>query len=241
MGDDGAGATRPTRTWWCARSSAIISRGSIARSCWSMRSRRSTPDRKRCTISKPRWREFSIVSGSAAARLLSSLFRPRIDRILFAATKADHLHHSSHDRLEAVLRRTVARAAWPRRGHRRRDRRGGAGRGARHPRGDGRARPRQTALDPRNACSRRDRGRAKPSTAEPRSRPFRATCRPIRKSFSRAKPRFAASPAHRPKRPIFAFCAFGRRNWSAPVPESPTLPHIRLDRALQFLIGDRLQ
>ena len=43
--------------------------------------------------------------------LLSSLFRPRIDRILFAATKADHLHHSSHDRLEAVLRRTVAEAA----------------------------------------------------------------------------------------------------------------------------------
>ena len=41
---------------------------------------------------------------------LTSLFRPRIDRILFAATKADHLHHSSHDRLEAVLRRTVAGA-----------------------------------------------------------------------------------------------------------------------------------
>ena len=36
--------------------------------------------------------------------------RPRIDRILFAATKADHLHHLSHDRLEAVLRRTVAKA-----------------------------------------------------------------------------------------------------------------------------------
>jgi uncharacterized protein len=43
--------------------------------------------------------------------LLSTLFRPRIDRILFAATKADHLHHASHDRLEAVLRRAVARAA----------------------------------------------------------------------------------------------------------------------------------
>src|SRR6202000_396723 len=42
---------------------------------------------------------------------LNALFRPRIDRILFAATKADHLHHSSHDRLEAVLRRTVAKAA----------------------------------------------------------------------------------------------------------------------------------
>src|SRR5260370_29563803 len=45
--------------------------------------------------------------------LFSHLFRPRIDRILFAATKADHLHHSSHDRLEAVLQRTVAKAAAP--------------------------------------------------------------------------------------------------------------------------------
>ncbi|MBV5269805.1 MAG: YcjX family protein, partial [Afipia sp.] len=42
---------------------------------------------------------------------VSSLFRPRIDKILFAATKADHLHHSSHDRLEAILKRMVERAA----------------------------------------------------------------------------------------------------------------------------------
>ncbi|MDB5619441.1 YcjX family protein [Tardiphaga sp.] len=42
--------------------------------------------------------------------ILSALFRPRVDRILFAATKADHLHHLSHDRLEAVLRRTVSKA-----------------------------------------------------------------------------------------------------------------------------------
>jgi predicted YcjX-like family ATPase len=41
---------------------------------------------------------------------LSSLFRPRADRILFAATKADHLHHTSHDRLQAILRRMVERA-----------------------------------------------------------------------------------------------------------------------------------
>ena len=33
----------------------------------------------------------------------SSLFYPRIDRIVLAATKADHLHHESHDRLEAIL------------------------------------------------------------------------------------------------------------------------------------------
>ena len=41
----------------------------------------------------------------------SALFRPRVDRIVFAATKADHLHHSSHERLEAILARMVARAA----------------------------------------------------------------------------------------------------------------------------------
>ncbi len=34
---------------------------------------------------------------------LSSIFRRRVDRILFAATKADHLNHQSHDRLEAML------------------------------------------------------------------------------------------------------------------------------------------
>ncbi len=39
--------------------------------------------------------------------IISSLFRPRIDRILFAATKADHLHRSNHDPLEAILKRMV--------------------------------------------------------------------------------------------------------------------------------------
>jgi len=43
--------------------------------------------------------------------LLSALFSPRIDRILFAAAKADRLHSSSHERLEALLRRIVERAA----------------------------------------------------------------------------------------------------------------------------------
>ena len=87
---------------------------------------------------------------------LSSLFRPRIDRILFAATKADHLHHSSHDRLEAVLRRTVARLrrapniAGPR------------STSLRWPRSAPPARPGcsaagKTALDPGHACRERDR------------------------------------------------------------------------------------
>jgi uncharacterized protein len=41
----------------------------------------------------------------------SALLRPRVDRIVFAATKADHLHHTSHERLEAILARMVERAA----------------------------------------------------------------------------------------------------------------------------------
>ncbi len=43
--------------------------------------------------------------------LLSRLFSPRADRVLFAATKADHIHHTDHDRLDALLRMLVNRAA----------------------------------------------------------------------------------------------------------------------------------
>jgi predicted YcjX-like family ATPase len=42
---------------------------------------------------------------------LAALVSRRIDRILFAATKADHLNSAGHDRLEAILNRLVARAA----------------------------------------------------------------------------------------------------------------------------------
>ena len=41
---------------------------------------------------------------------LAGLLTRRIGRILIAATKADHLHHESHDRLEAITRRLVERA-----------------------------------------------------------------------------------------------------------------------------------
>ncbi len=42
--------------------------------------------------------------------ILSRLFSPRADRVLFAATKADHIHHTDHDRLDALLRFLVNRA-----------------------------------------------------------------------------------------------------------------------------------
>jgi predicted YcjX-like family ATPase len=47
---------------------------------------------------------------TGANTLWSSLFAPRIDRIVLAATKADHLHHQSHDRLEAILAKLTGRA-----------------------------------------------------------------------------------------------------------------------------------
>lgn len=51
-------------------------------------------------------RVFRIGSGN----WLTSLFTRRIDKLLFAATKADHIHSSSHDRLEAILRVIIDRA-----------------------------------------------------------------------------------------------------------------------------------
>jgi uncharacterized protein len=42
--------------------------------------------------------------------LASTLLRPRIDRILFAATKCDQLHQTGHDRVEAVLSRMTREA-----------------------------------------------------------------------------------------------------------------------------------
>lgn len=41
---------------------------------------------------------------------LTGLFSRRIDRILIAATKADHLHHENHDRLQKIVRGLVAKA-----------------------------------------------------------------------------------------------------------------------------------
>lgn len=41
---------------------------------------------------------------------LSSILGKKVDRILFAATKADHLHHTQHDRLAAIMEALVADA-----------------------------------------------------------------------------------------------------------------------------------
>ena len=46
-----------------------------------------------------------------ANSLASRVFGRRVERILFAAAKADLLHHTSHNRLEAILRKLTEESA----------------------------------------------------------------------------------------------------------------------------------
>ena len=48
--------------------------------------------------------QIMVCFRSGSNSLISNIFGHRIDRILFAATKADLLHQASHDRLEDILR-----------------------------------------------------------------------------------------------------------------------------------------
>ncbi len=162
---------------------------------------------------------------------LTRLFAPRTERILFAATKADHLHQTQHRQLEAILRHLVERAM-------RRVRAAGAQVGA----------VAIAAIRATHETTVRDGAevvRAVAGTPEAGERigdtifdgvaeaavfpgdlpddPAAALSEPLPPGSLRF-PRFRppATPAHLP----------GRK---------PRLPHIRLDRALEFLIGDHLR
>jgi predicted YcjX-like family ATPase len=172
--------------------------------------------------------------------LLSSLFRPRIDRILFAATKADHLHHSSHDRLEAVLRRTVNRAV-------------------------ARAEDTGADIDVVALAAVRATREAQVQRGREKLPSILGTPAPGETADGEAfdgETEVATFPGDLPADPeeLFKGEAAFRGLSSAPAENSdfrflrfrppqleregidePVLPHIRLDRALQFLIGDRLQ
>jgi predicted YcjX-like family ATPase len=161
---------------------------------------------------------------------LSRILSRRIDRLLFAATKADHLHHTSHDRLEAILRlladKAIARAHF-------------AG-----------AEVKVMAL----AALRATR------EAEARSGWQRLPCivgvplpgerlgRQVFDGTSEA----AVFPGDLPEDPkaMMSSASQGkvqfprfsppRLNLAAPEEATAVLPHIRLDRALDFLLGDWL-
>jgi uncharacterized protein len=171
--------------------------------------------------------------------ILSSLFRPRIDRILFAATKADHLHHLSHDRLEAVLRRAVAKAV---------------------------ARAESTGAEIDVVALAAVRATREATVARGREKlpSILGTPSPGESANGEifdGNTEVATFPGDLPADPETLFNGEAFRGLSStqanksdfrflrfrpPMLESdgdgkPTLPHIRLDRALQFLIGDRLQ
>jgi predicted YcjX-like family ATPase len=162
---------------------------------------------------------------------LSSFFTRRIDRVLVAATKADHLHHESHDRLEAVTRRIVDRAI---------DTIGRSGAGIE-------VIALASVRATREATVTRD-GEPLPvivGTPIENERIGDETFDGLRKT--------AVFPGDLPDSPDIYFSdeAGGQPSINVVRFRPPeledtgggiklSLPHIRLDRALQFLIGDRL-
>jgi predicted YcjX-like family ATPase len=164
---------------------------------------------------------------------LSLISGRRIDRIVFAATKADHLHQANHDRLEAILRliasKSIERASF-------------VGAEVRafalaSVRATREAQARQgsetlpciigTPLKGEHLCARTFTG-AEELAIFPGDLP--------------ENPELAVSPAWLASGQAPAhFVRF--RPPRQPAPEfgrAAVLPHIRLDRALNFLIGDKL-
>jgi hypothetical protein len=178
---------------------------------------------------------------------LSSLFRPRADRILFAATKADHLHHTSHDRLEAILRRMMERAIARAdvagaavdvialaavRATREAEVRRGAGGGAR-----GDTLPCILGVP---AAGEHAGGQTFDGKTEVAVFPGDLPADP-NDVFAENAPAFRGlAGAGGPADADFRFVRFRPPPLETGRDGAPALPHIRLDRALQFLIGDRL-
>jgi predicted YcjX-like family ATPase len=169
------------------------------------------------------------------ASFLSALVKPRIDRILFAATKADHLHHTSHDRLEQVLARMTERAI-------------------------ARAKFSGARIDvialaavraTREAMVERDRERLPAIMGTP------LAGETIAGTVFDGMRETAAFPGDLPEDPAalftdevlqrdvsesdFRFLRFRPPQLADGPAGTAVLPHIRLDRAIQFLIGDRLR
>ncbi len=153
---------------------------------------------------------------------LSSILGRRIDRVLFAATKADHLHHEEHPRLTAILsallRESVARAEF------------------------------------RGAEAEAMAIAALRATVEQEGAGLRA----VRGRLLSTGREAALDPGELPRDPAPVLAAAraaaageATNGWNGGgfrvMPFAPPLrtrgeglPHVRLDRALEFLIGDRL-
>lgn len=158
----------------------------------------------------------------------------RIDRLLVAASKADHLHHAQHDRLtalvEAMLSGTLSRAAF-----------------------EG-TEIRVMALAALRATVEQEtarrgeeiplvRGRREGDGKEIATYPGELPADPeaLIAGLKGAAGAPEGWPGEGPRRetPGYAAARFRPPRWSAEGAMGP--PHIRLDRAIEFLIGDKLE
>ncbi|MGL4729914.1 MAG: YcjX family protein, partial [Bosea sp. (in: a-proteobacteria)] len=161
---------------------------------------------------------------------LGQVFSPRISKVVFAATKADHLHHKSHDRLEALLRHITLRAG---------ERARGAG-----------AEAVWMALSAIRATSEARlpvKGKELPAiVGVPEAGEMVGNT-----TFDGLKSA-AVFPGELPGDPAQLFAGDGA-HWALEAPRfrppllqpdaggrMPALPHLRLDRAIDHLIGDKL-
>lgn len=168
---------------------------------------------------------------TGATNPFTQLIAKKIDRIMFAATKADHVHHTSHDRLEAILKRLVANGA-------RRAKFAGA---------DTKA----IAMAAIRATSE--------STLEEQGETLNTIIGTPQKGESLdgtnydGKTEIALFPGDLPQKPESIFepdtqapnLNFMRfmppQNLKTSAAGDPVLPYIRLDRAMDYLLGDRLK
>ncbi len=163
--------------------------------------------------------------------LMAQLFSPRIDRVLFAATKADHLHHLNHDRLEAIVRALVDRAMT---------RAEGAG-----------ASTDVAAIAAVRATREMTAKEGRRILACIAGVPLAGEH--LGNEVFDGETEAAMFPGDLPENPAAALDASAKPldlkflRFRPPVPERHAdgrlkpLPHIRLDRALEFLLGDRLR
>ena len=161
--------------------------------------------------------------------LLTGLFSRRIDRILVAATKADHLHHENHDRLQNIVRALVDKAI------RNADFSG--------------ARVEVLAMAAVRATREGTVARGRETLPVIVGVPIEGET--IGKERFDGETETAVFPGDLPERPPLPgssadFPSLRFVRFRPPhVERSPegvllALPHIRLDRALEFLLGDRL-
>lgn len=166
-----------------------------------------------------------------AGSWLSFLTGARIDKLLFCATKADHLHHGSHDRLEAILRHATQRASA---------RASAAGAGVA-----------VLAISAVRATREAEVREGKETFAVILGTPLPGE-RLDGQTFD-GTAEVGVFPGDLPTDPEHAFAsgavrageqAFVRfrppRVTAMPGTTGAVLPHIRLDRAIEFLIGDKL-